>query len=34
LQPNGKYDDGTRYESGKIPVHIFNGYEIDIEDIF
>ena len=34
LQPDGKYDSGTRYERGKIPVTIFNGYEIDLEDIF
>jgi len=34
LQPDGKYDDGTRYERGKIPVTIFNGNEIDFEDIF
>jgi len=34
LQPDGKYDDGTKYETGKIPVHIFDGYEIDIKDIF
>ena len=33
LQPNGKYDEGTRYESGKIPVHIFDGLEIDLEAI-
>ena len=34
LQTDGKYDSGTRYERGKIPVTIFNGYEIDFEDIF
>ena len=34
LQPNGKYDEGTRYESGKIPVFIFGGHEIDFEEIF
>ena len=34
LQSDGKYDNGKRYERGKIPVTIFNGYEIDIEDIF
>ena len=34
LQPDGKYDDGTKYERGKIPVHIFDGYEIDFDDIF
>ncbi|MDR3184284.1 MAG: Uma2 family endonuclease, partial [Prevotellaceae bacterium] len=33
LQPNGKYDEGTAYEAGKIPVHIFNGLEIDLEEI-
>jgi len=34
LQPDGKYDEGTKYESGKIPVFIFDGVEIDFEDIF
>jgi Uma2 family endonuclease len=34
LQSDGKYDNGTRYEHGKIPVTIFDGYEIDLEDIF
>jgi len=34
LQSDGKYDNGTRYERGKIPVTIFNGYEINFEDIF
>jgi hypothetical protein len=34
LQPNGKYDEGTRYESGTVPVHIFGSSEIDFEDIF
>jgi len=34
LQPDGKYDNGTKYESGKIPVHIFDGYEIDFSEIF
>jgi Uma2 family endonuclease len=34
LQPDGKYDSGTRYETGKIPVHIFDGIEIDLKDIF
>ncbi|MDR1022825.1 MAG: Uma2 family endonuclease [Prevotellaceae bacterium] len=33
LQPNGKYDEGTTYEAGKIPVHIFDGLEIDLEEI-
>jgi Uma2 family endonuclease len=33
LQPDGKYDEGTAYEAGKIPVHIFDGLEIDIEKI-
>ncbi|MDR0738329.1 MAG: Uma2 family endonuclease [Prevotellaceae bacterium] len=33
LQPDGKYDEGTAYEAGKIPVHIFNGIEIDLEEI-
>jgi Uma2 family endonuclease len=34
LQPDGKYDRGTRYEAGRIPVYIFNGTEIDLKDIF
>jgi len=35
LQPEGKYDDGTDYITDeKIPVHIFNGYEIDMNEIF
>jgi Uma2 family endonuclease len=34
LQPDGKYDKGTKYESGKIPVHIFDGCEIEMNDIF
>jgi len=35
LQDNGKYDAGYMYErKGKIPVHIFDGYLIDMEDIF
>ncbi|MDR3180697.1 MAG: Uma2 family endonuclease, partial [Prevotellaceae bacterium] len=33
LQPDGKYDEGTTYEAGKIPVHIFDGLEIDLEEI-
>ena len=35
LQEDGKYDDGTLYESeGKVPVHIFDNYPIDWNDIF
>jgi len=35
LQEDGKYDDGTLYECGsKVPVSIFEGAEIDTEDIF
>jgi Uma2 family endonuclease len=34
LQPDGKYDKGTRYEAGSVPVHIFDGYRIDLADIF
>jgi Uma2 family endonuclease len=33
LQSNGKYDEGTMYENGKIPIHIFGGLEIDLEEI-
>ena len=34
LQSDGKYDKGTRYEMGMLPVHIFDGHEIDFKDIF
>jgi len=34
LQPNGKYDNGTKYERGKIPVQVLKGCEIDFTDIF
>ncbi|MDR0687126.1 MAG: Uma2 family endonuclease [Prevotellaceae bacterium] len=34
LQPDGKYDKGTLYETGKIPVSIFAGIEIDLKEIF
>ena len=34
LQPDGKYDERKKYDSRKIPVHIFNGFEIDFNDIF
>jgi Uma2 family endonuclease len=34
LQADGTYDQGTKYESGKIPVYIFDGEEIAIEAIF
>jgi Uma2 family endonuclease len=33
LQPDGKYDAGTMYGAGKIPVHIFDGLEIDVDEI-
>jgi Uma2 family endonuclease len=34
LQADGKYDNGTPYIGGQIPVHIFNGLEIAIDRIF
>jgi Uma2 family endonuclease len=34
LQSDGKYDKGTLYEAGKVPVYIFDGIEIDLKDIF
>ena len=35
LQENGKYDDGTLYEwEGKVPVHVFEDYPIDLDEIF
>jgi Uma2 family endonuclease len=33
-QPDGKYDKGTLYETGRVPVHIFDGTEIDLNEIF
>ncbi|GHT40220.1 hypothetical protein AGMMS49965_08180 [Bacteroidia bacterium] len=35
LQENGKYNEGTTYEfTGKVPVSIFEGLEIDLEELF
>ena len=34
LQDNGKYDDGTRYDTDKVPIGIFNGCSIDLYDVF
>jgi len=35
LQEDGKYNAGTTYElEGKVPVHIFDNYLIDLDDIF
>jgi len=35
LQPDGKYDFGTIYECNqKAPVHIFEGLEIDLNELF
>jgi len=35
LQENGMYDDGILYErKGKVPVHIFGNYLIDLDEIF
>jgi Uma2 family endonuclease len=35
LQEDGKYDEGTTYEfTGKVPVSIFDGLEIDLEELF
>ncbi|MCL2245872.1 MAG: Uma2 family endonuclease [Lentimicrobiaceae bacterium] len=35
LQTNGKYDDGTVYTGAqKAPVHIFEGLEIDLRELF
>jgi len=35
LQEDGKYDAGILYEfKGKVPVHIFDDYLIDMNDIF
>jgi Uma2 family endonuclease len=35
LQPNGKYNSGTKYEHyQKAPVYIFEGLEIDLKELF
>ena len=35
LQENGKYSDGIVYElAGKVPVHVFDDFLIDLENIF
>ena len=35
MQENGKYDAGITYETkGKAPVYVFDGYLIELEDIF
>jgi len=34
IQPDGKYDRGTKYDEGKAPVGIFGDYEINFIDIF
>jgi Uma2 family endonuclease len=35
LQEDGKFDKGTTYEfTGKVPVSIFKGLEIDLEELF
>ena len=35
LGKNGKYDQGTSYQfEGKVPVAIFKGLEIDLEELF
>ncbi|MDR1682875.1 MAG: Uma2 family endonuclease [Candidatus Symbiothrix sp.] len=34
LQDDGKYDQGAKYDIEKIPVHIFYGAEIDLNDVF
>ncbi|MDR2652603.1 MAG: Uma2 family endonuclease [Prevotellaceae bacterium] len=34
LQPDGKYDQGTLYETGKVPVYVFEGIEVELKNIF
>jgi Uma2 family endonuclease len=35
LQDNGEYDDGEEYICGEqIPVHVFDGYLIDVNEVF
>jgi hypothetical protein len=33
LQEDGKYDHGTLYDEGKIPVKTLGGTEIDVREI-
>jgi Uma2 family endonuclease len=33
LQTDGRYGEGTKYETGKIPVHVLGGATIDLADI-
>ncbi|MDR2562449.1 MAG: Uma2 family endonuclease [Prevotellaceae bacterium] len=34
LQADGKFDEGTNYEEGEVPIHIFDGLTIDLKDVF
>jgi Uma2 family endonuclease len=34
LQPDGKYDQGTKYETGEMPIEIFPNETINISEIF
>jgi hypothetical protein len=36
LQKDGRFDDGTlyEYEKGKVPVSIFEDFNIDLKEIF
>ncbi|MDR2562448.1 MAG: Uma2 family endonuclease [Prevotellaceae bacterium] len=34
LQADGKFDEGTNYEKGEVPIHIFDGLTIDLKDVF
>jgi Uma2 family endonuclease len=34
LQPDGKYDRGTKYETGEVPIHIFGGLTVDLKEVF
>jgi len=34
LQGNGKYDKGTTYQQGKVPVRIFDNETIELNEIF
>ena len=33
LQDNGKFDQGTIYETGEVPIHIFDGQSVSLKDV-
>jgi Uma2 family endonuclease len=34
LQSDGKYDKGTIYKKGRVPVYIFDGIAVNLNEIF